>query len=96
MRSASSQDHLPSGAPESVPVELLTLREQVRSLPEPHRRRLEPIVDEAVEQAWFRGRVLSVARDALEQMRLELEMARFDLEVTRREHEALRRRTILD
>ena len=46
---------------------------------------------EVLEQARFRGRVLWVARDALERLRLDLEMARFDLDVTRRERENLRR-----
>jgi hypothetical protein len=71
-------------------VELVTLRARVQSQPAEVRAELEPIVDEALEQARFRGRVLTVARDALEQLRLDLEMARFDLEATRRERESLR------
>ena len=51
---------------------------------------LEPLVEEAMEHARFRNRVLTVARDALEQFRLDLEMARFDLDITRREREGLR------
>ncbi len=50
---------------------------------------LEPIVEEAWEEAVFRGRVLNVARDALERLRLDLELTKFDLDATRREREAL-------
>jgi hypothetical protein len=86
--------HLPSStAPptrEPLPAELLALRERVLAQPTEVRAELEPIVDEALEEARFRGRVLSVARDALEQLRLDLELARFDLEATRRERESLR------
>jgi hypothetical protein len=63
----------------------------VRALPEPVRRELEPIVAEALEQAKYRGRVLSIAREALLRLRLDLELARFDLDATRREREDLRR-----
>jgi hypothetical protein len=73
-------------------VELVALRQRVQSQPAEVRAELEPMVDDALEQARFRGRVLSVARDALEQLRLDLELARFDLEVTRRERESLRER----
>lgn len=73
------------------PEELLALLDRVQSLPEPVRDELEPIVGEAIEEARFRRRVLDVARDALERMRLDLELARFDLDATRREREALRR-----
>ena len=37
------------------------------------------------------GRALSLAREALEQFRLELSAAKFDLDITRREREGLRR-----
>ncbi|HEV3164260.1 MAG TPA: hypothetical protein VGZ22_09540 [Isosphaeraceae bacterium] len=79
-------------AAEPLPEELLALLERVQALPPAVRAELQPVVDEALEQARFRGRVLSVARDALEQLRLDLELARFDLDATRREREALRRR----
>lgn len=75
-----------------LPVELVELRERVQAQPASVRAELEPMLDEVLEQAMFRGRVLSVARDALEQLRLDLEMARFDLEATRREREILRER----
>ncbi|HEX8201322.1 MAG TPA: hypothetical protein VF590_12610 [Isosphaeraceae bacterium] len=76
---------------EAVPAELLELRERVRALPPELRTDLEPIVAEALEHARFRDRILTVARDALERLRLDLEMARFDLDATRREREDLRR-----
>jgi hypothetical protein len=69
---------------------LLALRQRVQAQPSEVRAELEPIVDEALEEARFRGRILSVARNALEQLRLDLELARFDLEATRRERESLR------
>lgn len=87
--SLTPPDVLPS--PERLPGELLTLQERVRSLPESVRGELEPIVTEALEQARYRGRVLTIARDALVRLRLDLELARFDLDATRREREDLRR-----
>lgn len=81
-----------SPANETLPTELVALLERVQALPARVRAELEPMVDDVLDQARFRGRVLSVARDALEQLRLDLEMARFDLEATRRERESLRER----
>jgi hypothetical protein len=81
---------LKSPGSEALPVELVALRERVLAQPADVRAELEPMVDDALEHAMFRGRVLSVARDALEQLRLDLELARFDLEATRRERESLR------
>ena len=75
----------------SVPAELLALRERIGALPEEIRAELEPLADDACEQARFRGRALSLAREALEQFRLELSAAKFDLDITRREREGLRR-----
>ncbi len=77
---------------EALPAELVALRERVQAQPAEVRAELEPIVDEALEHARFRGRILTVARDALEQLRLDLELTRFDLEATRRERESLRER----
>jgi hypothetical protein len=76
---------------EPLPAELVELMERVQSLPPGVRSELEPVVHEALEEARFRGRVLSVARDALEQFRLDLELARFDLDATRRECAEFRR-----
>ena len=76
---------------DEFPEEWVALRDRVRGLPSAVREELEPVVADALEQALFRGRVLSVAREALERQRLDLELARFDLDATRREREALRR-----
>jgi hypothetical protein len=73
-------------------MELVALRRRVQAQPAAVRAELEPMVDEALEEARFRGHVLTVARDALERLRLDLELTRFDLEATRREREWLRER----
>jgi hypothetical protein len=74
-----------------VPSELLELRDRIKAMPDEIRLELEPLAEDACEQARFRGRALSLAREALEQFRLELSAARFDLDITRREREGLRR-----
>lgn len=76
---------------ETFPPELLELRERIQGQPTAVRAALEPLVDEAMEEARFRSRVLCVARGALEQFKLDLEIARFDLDATRRERENLLR-----
>ena len=76
---------------ETLPPELMELRERVLAQPWEVRSELEPLVEEAMEHARFRDRILHVARGALEQFKLDLEMARFDLDATRREREALLR-----
>jgi hypothetical protein len=75
-----------------LPPEWHVLRERVASLPIEARAELEPVVDEALEHARFRERVLGLAREAIEQFRIERLMLEFDLESTRREGEELRRR----
>jgi hypothetical protein len=79
----------PSGSP--VPAELLALRARSKAMPDEIRAELEPLAEDACEQARFRGRALSLAREALEQFRLELSAAKFDLDITRREREGLRK-----
>ena len=74
-----------------VPAELLELKARIRAMPDEVRAQLEPLADDACEQARFRGRALSVAREALERFRLDLAAVEFDLAATRRERESLRR-----
>jgi hypothetical protein len=76
---------------DSIPAELLELKARIRAMPEEVRAELEPLADDACEQARFRGRALSVAREALERFRLDLAAIEFDLAATRREREGLRR-----
>jgi hypothetical protein len=54
------------------------------------RAELEPLLDEVLEHASFRSRVMTAARDALERLQLDLDLALFDLDATRRERENLR------
>jgi hypothetical protein len=49
------------------------------------RAELEPLIDEIMEHAMFRSRVIMIARDALQRFRLDMAALRFDLEATRRE-----------
>lgn len=74
---------------ERPPAELIALRDRIQRMAPAVRAELEPIVEEAMEEAQFRGRVLSVARDALIRLRLDLAMARFDLDATRAERGGL-------
>jgi hypothetical protein len=85
------RDGASPGPHEDAPAELLLLRDRIDGLPPPIREALGPILEDALDQARFRGRVLSIARDALVRLRLDLELARFDLDVTRQEREDLRR-----
>ena len=81
----------PTPPPPPIPAELVELRARIRALPASVRAELEPLAEDACEQAKFRGRALSLAREALEQFRLELAAAQHDLDATRREREGLRR-----
>ncbi len=72
---------------EPLPQELMELRERVLAQPARYGRSWSPS-SRKLEQARFRSRVLTVARGALQQFKLDLELTRFDLDVTRREREA--------
>jgi hypothetical protein len=49
------------------------------------RKELEPLIDEVMEHAVFRSRVMLIARDALQRFRVEMAAMRFDLDVTQAE-----------
>ena len=87
---ATTTDRARPGA--GVPAELQTLRERLLALPLEARSEIEPLMNDVLEQAEYRSRVMVIARDALERFRLDLAATRFDLEATRREREALRAR----
>ena len=56
-----------------VPTELLALKQRIQVQPEPVRAELEPLIDDVMEHALFRNRVMLIAREALERFRLDLE-----------------------
>jgi hypothetical protein len=68
-----------------VPSELVALKEKIQVQPSDVRETLEPLIDEVMEHAVFRSRVMSIARDALQQFRVELAAVKLDLEATKRE-----------
>jgi hypothetical protein len=70
---------------EQVPTELVELKERIQGQPPKVRAELEPLIDEVMEHAMFRSRVMLIARDALQRFRLDLASVRLDLEATRRE-----------
>ena len=83
----------PTGFPsETGATELLELRAKILAQPAEIRSELEPLIEEALEHAKFRDRVLGVAKDALGRYRLDLQMIQFDLEATKREHDLLMER----
>ena len=67
------------------PSELVVLKQRIQEQPAPVRAELEPLIDDVMEHALFRSRVMLIAREALERFRLDLAALRFDLEATRRE-----------
>jgi len=70
---------------EQVPVELMELKERIQGQPPMVRAELEPLIDEVMEHALFRNRVMMIARDALQRFRVDMAALRLDLEATRRE-----------
>lgn len=66
-----------------VPSELVALKERIQDQPAAVRKELEPLIDEVMEHAVFRSRVMLIARDALQRFRVEMAAMRFDLDVTK-------------
>ena len=81
----TSLDEKSSEPSAQVPTELVALKEKIQVQPPNVRETLEPLIDEVMEHAVFRSRVMSIARDALQQFRVELAAAKLDLEATKRE-----------
>ncbi len=68
-----------------IPGELVALKERIQGQPPRVRAELEPLIDEVMEHAVFRSRVMMIARDAMQQFRTDIAALRLDLEATRRE-----------
>jgi hypothetical protein len=73
---------MPSGA---IPSELVALKDRIQDQPAEVRAELEPLIDEVLEHAVFRSRVMLIAREALQRFRVDLAAVQFDLEATKRE-----------
>jgi hypothetical protein len=78
----AEDEAIPSGP---VPTELVALKDRIQEQPAAVREELEPLIDEVMEHAVFRSRVMAIAREALQRFRVDLAALQFDLEVTRRE-----------
>ena len=68
-----------------VPTELVALKGRIQHQTPHVRAELEPLIDEVLEHALFRSRVMLIAREALQRYRVDLAATQFDLEVTKRE-----------
>jgi hypothetical protein len=87
--------HLPRfqiGPQVKIPSDLEELGHQIDGLPEQERKSLRPIYERVLEGFRLRNRIMNVAKDALERIRLEVACLQFDLDVTRREKESLQQR----
>lgn len=88
---ANKREQVSGGvAASELPREWQALLDRVERLPLPVRLELEDLLSEAFEHARFRERVVGLAREALENSRLEMALLRFDLDATREERERLR------
>lgn len=79
------------GSQVKIPNDLEELGRRIDSLPDSQRLQLRPIFERVVESFRLRNRIMTVAKEALERIRLEVACLQFDLEVTRREKESLQR-----
>jgi hypothetical protein len=84
MRSSSPHENgsQPLG---QFPSELVALKERIQNQPVAVREELEPLIDEVMEHAVFRSRVMLIARDALQRFRVDMAAMQFDLDATKRQ-----------
>ena len=85
MRSNDTMQTTMTVEAEDVPTELVELKERIQGQTPRVRAELEPLIDEVLEHAMFRSRVMLIARDALQRFRVDMAALRLDLEATRRE-----------
>jgi hypothetical protein len=76
----------------SAPTDLVELGRRIDALPERERDNLRSVFDRVAESFRLRTRIMNVAKEALETIRLEMTFLRFDLEATRREKDSLQKR----
>ena len=77
---------------EELPQEIVELATAINNLPSEHRKALDPLLNQVMECARRRRRILSLVQDALSQLRLDMKYLLFDLEATRRERDEYRRK----
>ena len=75
-----------------IPNDIEELGRKIDGLPETERQRLRPVFERVLEGFRLRNRIMNVAKEALERIRLEVTCLQFDLEVTRREKESLQQK----
>ena len=73
----------------TMPSDLEELGRRINQLSEADRRSIRPVYDRVLESFRLRTRIMNVAKEALERIRLDMAFLRFDLEATRREKESL-------
>jgi len=81
LASPATREEIPSV---QVPTELVALKGRIQDQPAKVRAELEPLIDEVLEHAVFRSRVMLIAREALQRFRVDLAAMQFDLDVTKR------------
>ena len=86
----ATMDQPASIASAQYPNELVALKDRIAGQPPLVRAQLEPLIDEVLEHAMFRSRVMLIAREALQRYRVEMAAMQFDLEITRRERDRCR------
>ena len=79
------------GPPIRLPSDLEELGRKLGDLPEPQRQALTPLYNRVIESFRLRNRIMNVAKEALERIRLEVACLQFDLEVTRKEKDVLKK-----
>jgi hypothetical protein len=84
--------HILKPAANEAPREIVDLAEAIALLPIEYRLKVEPLVNQALENAKRRRRILSLVQDALGQLRLDMKYLTFDLEATRRERDDYRQK----